>query len=141
MGIREVPHYELPAAELAAWIEKQGPDHWWNVDGDSVLTGRIPFPSPGDELAEELRRLNKNLLIQDRQKSPDAKGQPIGCADLDVLADRLGNNIPFEGEKPTWVDDRFFLLCWKDSNEEWLLVEDQETTEETREDLAFKGND
>ena len=136
MSIRDEPHYEVPAAELAAWVEQQGPDRWWNVDGDPLLTGRLTFPCPGDELAEELRRVNRPLLIQDKQRRPEAKGQPIGRAELDAVADRLGNNVPITGEKPAWVNDRLFYLCWKGSPHEWLLVEDEETTAQNRADVA-----
>ena len=60
MGIPDEPYYTVPAGELAAWIEQQGDDTWWNVDGDSILTGILSFPSPGDELAAELRRINES---------------------------------------------------------------------------------
>ena len=63
MSIRDEPFYTLPAGELAAWIEQQGGDTWWNVDGDSILTGKLSLPSPGDELAEEIRRINRLLLL------------------------------------------------------------------------------
>ena len=33
MSVRDKPHYTLPAATLASWIESQ-PDQWWSVDGD-----------------------------------------------------------------------------------------------------------
>ena len=38
------PYYEVPSSELAAWLEQQGKDRWWNVDGDPLLTGEMPFP-------------------------------------------------------------------------------------------------
>jgi hypothetical protein len=44
MAIPDEPYFRLPARELAAWIEQQGADTWWNVDGDSILTGRLSFP-------------------------------------------------------------------------------------------------
>src|SRR5262249_30037535 len=63
-GIRGGPHYELPSAELAAWLEERGPDRWWNVDGDPLLTGRLTFPCPARHLAAALRSIPRPLLIQ-----------------------------------------------------------------------------
>ncbi len=87
MGIRDEPYYTVPAGELAAWIEQQGDDTWWNVDGDSILTGILSFPSPGDELAEELRRISRLLLVQDPQKRREARGQEVNRTALDGLVD------------------------------------------------------
>lgn len=140
MSIRDDPHYEVSATELAAWVEQQGTDTWWNVDGDPILTGRLSFPCPGDELADELRRINRPLLVQDKRKSPGAAGQQVDRKALDTLADSLGNNLRIStGDQPDWTNDRFFYLCWKGSDEEWLLVEDRETTESSRKDLAARG--
>ena len=139
MTIRERPHYELPASELAAWIDRQGANRWWNVDGDPLLTGRLMLPCPGDELSNELRRIGRVLLVQDNRPDANGKGQSIGRDELDQLAGHLGNYAVSMGEKPTWADDRVFLLCWKGSNHEWLLVEDRETTESSRADFAVKG--
>ena len=63
-SIQEGPHYEIQSSELAAWLEQQGVDLWWNVDGDPLLTGRLTFPCPADELSAELRKLNRALLVQ-----------------------------------------------------------------------------
>ncbi len=141
MGIRDEPYYTLPARELAAWIDQQGDDTWWNVDGDSILTGILSFPSPGDELANELRRINRLLLVQDPRKRREASGQVVDRTALDGLVDCLGKNASVAAEpKPAWANDRLLYLCWQDSDEEWLLVEDLETTENSRNDLAVKGN-
>lgn len=136
MSIPNEPHYEIAATELAAWIEKQGADRWWNVDGDPLLTGRLMFPCPGDELAAELRRINRPLLVLDKHKSPDAKGQPITHEQLDALVGRLGENVQISEPLPSWVADRLFFLCWKGRADDWLLVEDEETTERIRADVA-----
>ena len=45
MSIQSEPHFEVPSAELATWIEKQGTAIWWNVDGDPLLTDRVAFPA------------------------------------------------------------------------------------------------
>src|SRR5436853_35156 len=45
MSVRDLPHYTLPAATLADWIESQ-PEPWWSVDGDHRLTGKANLSSP-----------------------------------------------------------------------------------------------
>jgi hypothetical protein len=136
MSIATTPHYEIASSELATWIEEQGTDRWWSVDGDPLLTGRLAFPCPGDELAEELRRLDRPLLLQDKNRNPEARGQRISREELDGLTSRLGDNIHATGAEPAWADDRLFYLCWKGAPDEWLLVEDSETTERSRQDAA-----
>lgn len=129
MSIEDAPYFEIPASELAAWIEDQGQDHWWTVDGDPELSGRISFPCPGDELAAELRRIGKPLLVADQTQQESEHGKVLGRHDLDRLAGRLGNNLQIKGSSPTWVNDRLFFLSWKGSPTEWLLIEDEETSE------------
>jgi hypothetical protein len=136
MSLRDEPHYKIASSELAAWLEGQGTDRWWNVDGDPLLTGRLSFPCPADELAAELRRINRTLLVQDRRKSPSGRGEPIVARDLDGLVTRLGENVQTNGTEPSWAKDRLFFLCWEDRGDEWLLVEDEETTERSRADAA-----
>jgi hypothetical protein len=136
MSIQSVPHFEVQSSELAAWMEKHGADIWWNVDGDPVLTERIAFPCPGDELAQVLRRLNRSLLIQDPQKRASAQGKILKSEDIDSLADRLGNNVQYADPKPVWADDRVFYCCWKGSDDEWLLTEDTETSKSYEQDQA-----
>jgi hypothetical protein len=70
LGISFSPHYAISSAELGAWIAEQGTDRWWNVDGDPLLTGSLSFPCPGDELAEELRRIDRLLLVRNLTKLP-----------------------------------------------------------------------
>jgi hypothetical protein len=136
MSFRDQPHYSIASSELAAWLESQGAERWWNVDGDPLLTGRLSFPCPADELAAELRRINRILLVQDRRKNPSGQGQQITASDLDALVTRFGDNVETKGAKLSWVNDRLFFLCWKDRGEEWLLVEDEETSARSREDAA-----
>jgi hypothetical protein len=66
----------------------------------------------------------------------------VGFSAVDGLVNRLGNNasIP-SSSKAAWTDDRVLYLCWDGSDEEWLLVEDRETTESNRNDLALKGKE
>jgi hypothetical protein len=33
MSLRDEPHYRISSSELAAWLEAQGTDRWWSVDG------------------------------------------------------------------------------------------------------------
>ncbi len=42
---------------------------------------------------------------------------------------------------PARTNDRLLYLCWQGSDEEWLLVEDLETTENSRSDLAVNGKE
>src|SRR5436190_5148789 len=100
MSIPHEPHFEISSAELAVWVERQGLDRWWNVDGDPLLTGRVPFPCPGDELAEELRRINRDLLVRDRNNRPESRGQQIGSSALDALTDRMEDVFPGSGPRP-----------------------------------------
>jgi hypothetical protein len=128
-GIRARPHYELPSPELAAWLEQQGADRWWNVDGDPLLTGRLTFPCPADELAAELRALNRPLLVQAGEEA-DARGQVIGAAKLAEVVGRIGENSHASGR----AEDRLLYLGWKDSADEWLLAEDSQTTRQMAEE-------
>jgi hypothetical protein len=129
-GIRGGPHYELSSAELAAWLEEQGPDRWWTVDGDPLLTGRMTFPCPARFLAAELRKIARPLLVQAKTDDNAAKGQPISKDKIDVVVERVGNNMHMigGGEKQPWSQDRILYLCWKGSIDEWLLEEDSETS-------------
>lgn len=135
MSIRDEAHFELSSSELAAWIERQG-DQWWSVDGDRILTGRLSFPSPGDELAAALRRINRPLLVQDRRPRPQGKGEVIGGDRLDELATTLDAVSPIPGEEPASAQDRLFYFSWKGSPDEWLLLEDQATAASSRADAA-----
>jgi len=140
MSIQSGPHFEVHSTELADWIEKQGANVWWNVDGDPLLTDRQVFPCPGDELAQALRRLSRPLLIQDPKKRSDADGRAISAAEIDSVADRLGSNVQYTGDKPVWADDRIFYCCWKGAKDEWLLAEDRETSKSNEQDeLALRA--
>ncbi|MFO0843421.1 MAG: hypothetical protein U0797_13650 [Gemmataceae bacterium] len=75
-------------------------------------------------------------MVQDRSKSPSGRGQTITAQELDALVTRLGDNVAVNGARPGWVNDRVFFLCWEDRGDDWLLVEDEETTERSRQDAA-----
>jgi hypothetical protein len=136
MSLRDESYYKIESSDLAEWLERQGTDRWWNVDGDPLLTDRVSFPCPSDELAAELRRINRLLLVQDRRKSPLGHGEKIASSDLDELVTRLGDNIQTNHEEPAWASDRLLFLCWEACGDEWLLVEDEETARRSREDAA-----
>lgn len=116
--IRDLPHYRINAAELAKWIKGQGEESWWSVDGDPILTQRLDFPCPGEDLAESLRTLGKPLLLLDARLKPIAAGETISGDQIDDVAyfDHSG--------------DRVFQLCWEEGPDaDWLLVEDTESSE------------
>jgi hypothetical protein len=138
-GIRATPHYEIPAAELATWLEQQGTDRWWNVDGDPLLTGRLHFPCPADELAAELRRIGRPLLVQAKPEDASAKGQVIDAGKLSEVVNRFTENGLGAGPEPAWAQDRFLYLCWKASSQDWLLAEDSETTQQMKVDEAVNA--
>jgi hypothetical protein len=137
MGLRDRPHYRIAAPELAKWLEGLGTDRWWNVDGDPLLTGRLSFPCPADELAAELRRINRTLLVEDRRDAASGRGEQVDARELDGLATRLGDNVQGSGKSAPWANDRLLFLCWEDRGDEWLLVEDEETTERSRADASL----
>src|SRR5438105_15767448 len=118
MSLQNEPHYKITSSELAVWLERQGIERWWSVDGDPLLTGRLSFPCPADELAEELRRINRTLLVQDRRQPPSGRGEVIVARELDGLATRLGDNVQITGSPPRWANDRLFCLCWEDRGDE-----------------------
>jgi hypothetical protein len=124
MAIKDGSYYELPASELARWLDQQGADRWWTVDGDPLLGGLLALPGPGDELAAVLRRINKPLLLADKDNAPEARGQMVRAADLNQLADTL----PHYGDAGPG-GDRAFYLSWKGSEFDWLLIEDVLTSE------------
>jgi hypothetical protein len=129
MLIQDGPHYELPASELAAWIDRQGADVWWTIDGDPYLTGRLPSPCRGDELAIVLRQSLRTLLVRDQ--AGEATGQVLTADRLDPHVERLGNSIHMHDPsrpKPSWADDRFLWLSWKGERNEWMLAEDRDAT-------------
>lgn len=107
-------HYLLDAKELARWLLAQG-DLWWTVDGDPLLTSRIIFSCPADELAEELRRIDRPLELFHAAAPAPPPVRWVTCADLDRLADTENN-----------LHERTFLLRWQGDEEAWLLSEDKD---------------
>ncbi len=139
MSLRDEPHYQIASSDLADWLERQGTDIWWCVDGDPILTGRMSLPAPADELANELRRMDRPLLIRDRSNEPTARGQQVTAQELDDLVAHFGDDVepPVPDPRPIWMDDRVFYLSWPDRGVEWMLYEDQETTQVFRREAAL----
>jgi hypothetical protein len=126
------PHVEVPSPLLADWLELQGADCWWTVDGDTVLSGRLSFPCPGDELAAELRSINKPLLLAAEDDKSAPQGEAATAADLDRLVGSADGPAGFEAKKGE--RERWFFLCWKGAEEDWFLQEDRLTSELARKD-------
>lgn len=106
-------HYLLDPKDLAQWLDAQE-GTWWAVDGDPLLTSRMSFPCPADELADRLRRIDRPLELF-HSEAPAPPPEPrIGGADLDRLADTDNN-----------PQERTFLLRWQGDEEAWLLGEDK----------------
>jgi hypothetical protein len=114
MSIKDEPHYTIDAVELAAWLEGQGNELWWSVDGDPVLMGDVSFPCPAPDLARAIRKINKPLLVLGDDAG--ANGRTIVAADLDRVAtdDAEGNRV--------------LTLSWANGavEREWVLAGDRD---------------
>ena len=117
MELKQTSYSEVPAEELAKWLDDQGEDIYWTVDGDPELTGRLSVPCPGDELASQIRSIGKTLLVFDPRRESQARRGVIAASELDgfVESEELGTSV--------------LQLCWKGSETVWLLIEDEETSE------------
>jgi hypothetical protein len=87
------PHYEMQSHDLADWLDNEGPDSWWTVDGERHLNRTVDFPCPPEELSEELRKMpNRTLEVLDPRPGSTANGAPVGNGvKLIDLADRNNN--------------------------------------------------
>jgi hypothetical protein len=134
MSIRDEPYYQISTNELATWLEMQGIDRWWGVDGDPILAERVNLPAPADELASELRRLRKTLYLADGSVQRAGKGDWIDAATLSRLTADFGRGKSPPEQRPNWLADGELELRWADSNtdEAWILYEDEETSESYR---------
>ena len=90
----------------------------WLVDGDPELTSRICFPCPGDELANELRRIDRDLIVYTNKSLGMDDGLQIDSRVLPRLADTENRH-----------HERNFLARWESSDIEWLLSEDKSAAE------------
>jgi len=108
----KLPYFTIEADELARWLDLQ-PEDWWTVDGDPLLTSRVDFPCPSEELSAELRRVHRSLRIFDPRQHSESHSERIPRTELDDLADTDNN-----------LKARTFLLCWDGEDIQWLLAED-----------------
>ncbi len=113
-SIANGPHYELHSAELARWLEELAPDSWWYEDGDPLLAGRVFFPCRNNELASELRKINKPLLVQAPPYESEAKGQAIVAHQISSLIARLTDHLRSEDDLPPFAQDLWLYLRWRD---------------------------
>jgi hypothetical protein len=48
----------------------------------------------------------------------------------------MGDNAPASNPPLVWADGRFFVLSWKDSDIEWMFMEDEEARAQALADEA-----
>jgi hypothetical protein len=121
LRIADGPYYLVQARNLAAWIEDQGEEIWWRVDGDPLLMGRLMFPCPPDELAEELRKINRPLLVSDPNGA--GHGEEVLPDELSRLVEREELGVPV------------LYLSWQGDSNDWLLIEDEPLDDESPDGL------
>jgi hypothetical protein len=138
MSLRDKPHYSISAAELAKWLESQGPEKWWTVDGDPVLTGRLSVPCPADEL-QALNEVDRPLWVLARSSDAGAQGNSVSAERLNDLVGRLRDQYARPTTPEPWGDDRFLVLSWQNSDVEWQLIEDLESTKQARADASSQS--
>ena len=104
----------------------------WRIGRGSVARGTKDESSrPRRRARGQLRRLDRPLFVFDKCRNPGARGQVIGEDQLDELVDRLGDDVA--------TANRLLYLSWKGSDAPWLLIEDRETTESERAEMAAQG--
>lgn len=113
--VHEQPHFRVSSENLSAWVDDQGEDSEWIVDGDAYLMSRLEFPASHDELARELRSAGKPLLVADPNET--GAGEEVTPDELDrvVEIDERGN--------------RTMTLTWEGGDSDWQLVEEELTSE------------
>ncbi|HVA46508.1 MAG TPA: hypothetical protein VNH11_09050 [Pirellulales bacterium] len=139
-SIEDGPHYEIHSMELAKWLDEKAAETWWNVDGDPLLTGRMPFPAPADELAAELRKIDRFLIAEASPADSEARGQLIRADEVEPRLIRSVGDLYRSKLPPDLSNDKYLSLRWKGANHEWLLVEDSLTAEQFREETVPKAN-
>jgi hypothetical protein len=111
LRIADSSHYLVQAGHLASWIEAQGEGTWWRVDGDPLLMSRLMFPCPPDELAGELRKINRPLLVSDPNEAGHEEEVVPGDLSRLVECEELGVPVLY--------------LSWQGDSNDWLLIEDE----------------
>ncbi len=112
--------FPISADQLADWIERKGDDRYWIVDSDDILNGNLGSPCPADELGRELRTIGKPLVVV--PPFPVGAVDPKSSCFLDDLCEKEELGVPV------------LQLRWEDSDNLWLLYEDEETSESVRRD-------
>ena len=110
LRIAEGPHYLVQAEHLASWIEDQGEETWWSVDGDPVLNSRVRFPCPPERLTKELRKINRPLLVSD--PNGVGHGEEVFPDDLSRLLEHEDLGVPV------------LYMSWQGDRDDWLLIEE-----------------
>jgi hypothetical protein len=113
----------LSTQELGDWLDRQGPDRWWLIDGDPLLTSLVSFPCTGDEIAIVLRKINKSLFLLPRDAADPSELTSLTIDDID----RFAFLDPFRNE-------RMFRFRWDSTppGQEWMLLEDKKSAELAR---------
>jgi hypothetical protein len=100
---------DLDASTLADWLAQHAGDRLWTVDGEARISGTLPLPCPGRELAATLKAWGGRLRVFGSQgaqaSSPD---------ELAKLADEEDGGLVFE---VAWLSNGT-------PGERWILAED-----------------
>lgn len=101
---------EVETTVLADWLQAQGDDTWWNIDGDEELSEVLRLPCTADELASELRKV--------RRKTIWILGNPGKWSKLQEGPEVFDQVAEDEGGA------RVLYLTWGDPAAVWVLAED-----------------
>jgi hypothetical protein len=105
--------FVITSRELARWLDSQ-PDCWWSAGPDDSLISRVNFPVPGDEFAEALREIDRNIIIH--------TDKAIGLEDGRQIS---GEELPLLAETRNRYQNRCFLASWEGSDKMWFISEDK----------------
>jgi hypothetical protein len=115
-------HYDIDVGELAAWLEAQGRDRLWAIDGEHDIAGEISVPCTAEDLAQALRRHAGTVRVYASPENEPAG--PLNRQNLESVAEHDG-------------DARAFRLAWTDgesAGDSWDLVEDTIAAESMSQD-------
>ena len=121
MALSQVSFRQVSTRDVADWLDRQGDYVYWSVDGDPLLASRLSFPRPGDELASELREIDKSLFVIDPRGGSQAATPSLDLDDF-VEKEELGTRV--------------LQFRWTDSETPWLLIEDEETSESAEREMS-----
>ena len=126
MSSHTIPTHDLSSRELASWLDRQADTSWWGVHGDPFLASRLTFPCSSNELADEIRRSTRGLVVYDPSGGELPAGGTATADNLDAFVEHAE------------LGTRVLQLAWKESNGYWLLVEDEETSESVGRERAAR---